>query len=68
VITNVESNGFTMVWLKFGGIGVVDEHKFTNLFLVEYLARRKGELTHIRDKPDKEKISLKQGAMVITHE
>ena len=57
-----------MVWLKFGGIGVIDEHKFANLLLLEYLARRKGESTHIRDKPDKEKIPLKQGVMYVTHE
>jgi hypothetical protein len=65
-ITNVEPDGFTMVWLKIGFVGVVNEHEFANLFLVEHLARRKGE--SIGDKPYKEPISIERDLVVPTHE
>jgi hypothetical protein len=67
-ITKVEPDGFTMVWLKIGFVGVVNEHEFANLFLVEHLARRKGESIHIGDKPYKEPISIERDQVVHTHE
>jgi len=66
-ITNVKGDGFTMEWLKVAEIGVVDQHEFANLFLVEHLARSKAESTHIGDKPYKETISIEQGVMVPTN-
>jgi hypothetical protein len=66
--TNVEPDGFTMVWLKYGVIGVVDEHEFANLSLVEHLARGGGESTHVGDEPNKEKVFIKPDLVVRTHE
>ena len=56
------------VWLKAELVGVVDAHEFANLFLVEHLARRKGESIHIGDRPYKERISIEGGLVVHTHE
>ena len=67
-ITNVEPDGFTMVWLKIKLVAVVDEHEFANLFLLEHLARGKGESIHVGDKPYKERISIEGSLVVHTHE
>ena len=68
VIANVKGNGFTVEWLKVAVIGVnVDEYKFASLFLVEHMARRKGESTHIGEKPYKEMIFMEKATMVPTH-
>lgn len=42
---NVEPDGFTMVWLKYGVIGVVDEHEFANLSLLNTWPEEENQLT-----------------------
>ena len=65
--TNVEPDGFTMMRLKYGAIGVVDEHKFANLSVVEHMARGR-ESTHVGDEPNEEKVFIKPDLVVRTHE
>jgi len=45
-ITDVKRNGFTMEWSKVAEIGVVDEHEFAILLLVEHLAQERRINSH----------------------
>ena len=68
-ITDIERDGFPMELLKGGAMGVVDEHEFANLFLVEHLAERNEELnSHIWEESYKEHVCIEHGVMIGTHQ